>query len=149
MCHSSNCIPFFVLNIITSVFPFLCETWKSVTRPLNVWRVQWMVIYFIVLSSHVVEANSLWSSDAIWRHRSGSTLGKWSLLDGTKPLPEPMLIVRSSGNHLKAISKELPRPSVAKISLKITFIKCHSNHPGVNELKHYFADPWYISIWFN
>ena len=39
--------------------------------------------------------NSLWPSDAIWRHRSGSTLAQVMasalLPDGTKPLPEPLL----------------------------------------------------------
>ena len=37
--------------------------------------------------------NTLWPSNAIWRHRSGSTLAQVMALlpDGTKPLPEPML----------------------------------------------------------
>ena len=42
--------------------------------------------------------NSLWPSDAIWRHWSWSALAQAMpssryLLDGTKPLPEPMLII--------------------------------------------------------
>ena len=85
------------------------------------------------MSSRVFAVNTLRFSDAIWRHKSGSTLGKWLLLDGTKPLPEPMLTVRSSGNYLKAILQEVPRPSVTKIS----FIRCHVNHPGAWEM-------WYL-----
>ena len=50
--------------------------------------------------------NSLWPSDAIWQQRSGSTL---------------------------AISQEMPQPSIndTKIGLKITYLKFHSNFPGV------------------
>ena len=39
--------------------------------------------------------NSLWLSDAIWRHRPGSDSGL--LLDGTKPLPETMLTYHQQG----------------------------------------------------
>ena len=51
------------------------------------------VIMWIIL-------NSLWPSDTIWRHRSGSTLVQVMaclLPDGTKPLPEPMLTYHQSG----------------------------------------------------
>ena len=39
--------------------------------------------------------NTLWPCDTIWRHKSGSILGQVKAncrYDGTKPLPEPMLI---------------------------------------------------------
>ena len=45
--------------------------------------------------------NSLRPSDAIWRHRSGSTLAQvmaWCLTYGTKPLPEPMLTYHLNWN---------------------------------------------------
>ena len=37
------------------------------------------------------------------------------------------LTVRSNDIHLMAISQEIPQPSVTKISLRITFLKLHSN----------------------
>ena len=53
--------------------------------------------------------------------------------DGTRPLPEPMLTDHHSSDiHIKAISQEMPHPSITKIQLIITFI---SNFPGANELK--------------
>ena len=36
--------------------------------------------------------------------------------------------------HIRAISQEMPQPSVTKIRLKITYLKFHSNFPGANEL---------------
>ena len=65
-----------------------------------------------------------WPGDAIWRHRSGSTLAQvmvgawrhqaitWTNVD----LPS----VRSNENHLRAISQEISQSSITKISLKIT-----------------------------
>ena len=44
-------------------------------------------------------------------------------------------LVKSSDSHIRAISKEMPQPSITKIGLKITYIKFHSNFPGANELK--------------
>ena len=62
--------------------------------------------------------------------------GNGLLPDGTKPLPEPMLTDhQSSDNQLRAISQKLPQSSITKISLNITYVKCHSNLPGDNELK--------------
>ena len=42
--------------------------------------------------------------------------------------------VKSSDNHIRATSQEIPQPSNTKIHLKITYIKFHSNFPGANEL---------------
>ena len=57
---------------------------------------QWekLKYWFQLLLNHIYFMNSLWPTDAIWRHRCGSTLAQvmdWCLHDGTKPLPEPML----------------------------------------------------------
>ena len=42
-----------------------------------------------------------------------------------------------SGNiYLRAISQEIPQPSVTKIRLKITYQHFHSNPSGVNELMY-------------
>ena len=43
--------------------------------------------------------------------------------------------MKSSDIHIRAISQEMPQPSITKISLKITCLKkFHSNFPGANEL---------------
>ena len=42
--------------------------------------------------------------------------------------------VRASDNYLRAISQEIPQPLITKISLKVTYLKFHSNLPGSNEL---------------
>ena len=44
--------------------------------------------------------------------------------------------MRSSDNHLRAISQEKPQPSITKVSLKITYLKFHSN-PPLSPLTHW------------
>ena len=44
--------------------------------------------------------------------------------------------MRSSDIHIRAISLEMPQPSITKMRLKITYLKCHWNFPGVNVLKY-------------
>ena len=80
--------------------------------------------------------NSLWPSDTIWRHESGSTLAQvmawrhqaitWTNVD--------LSSVRSCGIHLSAILQEIRQQSVTEISLKIAYLNFCSNPPGVNEL---------------
>ena len=78
----------------------------------------------------------------ICRHRSGSTLvevGNGLLPDGTKPLPEPMLTDHQWSPVtfilvIRAISQEMPQPSITEIHLKMTYLKFHSNFPQANEL---------------
>ena len=48
--------------------------------------------------------------------------------------------VKSRDIHIRAISQEMPQPSITKISLKIMCIKFHSNLPGANEFKQ--NDVW-------
>ena len=43
--------------------------------------------------------------------------------------------MKSSDIQIRAISQEMPQPSITKICLKITCLKFHSNFPGANELK--------------
>ena len=45
--------------------------------------------------------------------------------------------MKSIDIHMRAISQEMPQPSITKISLKITYLKFHSNFPGANELKYW------------
>ena len=41
---------------------------------------------------------------------------------------------KSSDIHIRAISQEMPQPSITKIRLKITCLKFYWNSPGANEL---------------
>ena len=66
----------------------------------------------------------------------------WSLCfcsSDTKPLPEPTYVdlppVKSCDNHMWAISQEIPQPSVDDISLKIAYLKFHSDIPGANQFR--------------
>ena len=59
------------------------------------------------------------------------------LPDGTKPLPEPMLTDDQWSPHdihIRAISQEMPQPSITEICLKITYLNFHSDFPGASEL---------------
>ena len=53
--------------------------------------------------------------------------------------------MKSSDIHIRAISLEMPQPSIIKICLKIINLNFHSNFPGANELKllvlKYSGDP--------
>ena len=99
--------------------------------------------------------NSLWPSDAIWRQRSGSRLAQvmaccltphaitWTNVDRSS--------VKSSDIHIRAISQEMPQPSIIKISLKITYLKFHSNFPWAKELIFHwslFLKAWINHHWF-
>ena len=60
-----------------------------------------------------------------WRHQAIT----WTNIDLSSG--------RSSGIHLSAILQEIPqipKPPIAKISLKITYLNFHWNLPGANEL---------------
>ena len=57
-----------------------------------------------------------------WRHQAIT----WTNVDWSS--------VKSSDIHIRAISQEMPQPSITKICLKIAFLKFHLNFPGANEL---------------
>ena len=89
------------------------------------------------LSFALCSIYSLRPTDAIWRHRSGSTLAQviawwhqaitWTNVN--------LSSVRSSGIHLRAISWEIPQPLFTKVGLKITYLKLIWNLPGANDLR--------------
>ena len=90
---------------------------------------------------------ALWPSDGIWGQRSRWTL-VWVMaccmmapshyrytMAPSYCLNQCWLIIRQSSDiRFKIISLVIPQPSITKISLKITYLKLHSNLPGVNEL---------------
>ena len=63
----------------------------------------------------------MWPSDAIWHQAITWTNVNWSS-------------VESSDIHIRAVSQEMPQPSISKICLKIACLKFHSNFPGPNVL---------------
>ena len=74
----------------------------------------------------------------IWRHRLGSTFAQlmaccW-LHQALTCTNVDSSSVRPSDTHLRAISQEIPQPSVTEISSKITYLKFHLMPPGVKEL---------------
>ena len=83
--------------------------------------------YIIIFMYAQYLFNSLWLSDAIWRQRSGSTLAQimaccllhqaitWTNVDWSS--------VKSSDIHIKAISQEMPQPSITEICLEMTYQK--------------------------
>ena len=64
--------------------------------------------------------------------------GNGLLPDGTKPLLEPMLTYHQYGpeTFIWGISQSIPQLSTTGITLKIPYLKFHSNLPGADELTH-------------
>ena len=83
--------------------------------------------------------NSLWPSDAIWRHRSGSTLAQVMACYLTAPshyLNQCWLIISKIQCHSSEGNFERDALAIilTKVTLKITSLKFHPNLPGANEL---------------
>ena len=78
--------------------------------------------------------NSLWPSDVIWRHRSGSTLVQTMAccLKAPSHCRNKCWLIISGVRHLGTISQEIHQPKISKISMKMTYLKFHSNRPGDN-----------------
>ena len=89
--------------------------------------------------------NPLWSSDTIWRHKSGSTLVQamaCCLMAPSHYLNQCWLIISAVRGH-SGVSQEITQPSVTKVSLIITYPK-YSRGQWVNE-----AGLWYVSLGFS
>ena len=82
------------------------------------------LVHWYIFVLHQV---SLWLSDAIWQHKSGSTLAQVMACCLTAPshnLNQCWLpISKVQWHHLRANLQEITRPSIAWISFKITFIQ--------------------------
>ena len=81
--------------------------------------------------------NPSWSSDSICCRRPLSILVQvmvaWQL-EAITWTNFDLLSMRSSDNHLTAISQEIPQPSITKISLEITYLKFYLTLPGANAM---------------
>ena len=99
----------------------------------------------------ISEFNSLWPSDTIWRHRSGSTLAQVMACCLTAPshyLNQCWLIINKVQWHSSEhnYTRDTSAPKI-KISLKMTYLKFHLNLPGANELRWVFVtDSVYCNI---
>ena len=122
-------------------------SWHQIgTRPSATTMLTQLWLYCHV--SHITAINSFWPSDTKWQHRSGSPLARvmacclmhqaitWTNVDWSS--------VKSSDIHIRAISQEMPQPSVTKILLKITYLKVYQNLPLANELKTMFEGGFLI-----
>ena len=91
----------------------------------------------------------MWRNDAIWRHRSGSTVAQVMACCLTAPshyLNQCWLIIKGfCGIFLRTFSQETPPPSIIKIRLNITYIKLDLNVPGANEFKKFSSTR--VNVW--
>ena len=84
---------------------------------------------------HFCKFNLLWPNDALWRHKSRSTLAQvMAWCQATTWTSAELSSVSSSGIQLSVIWPAIIHPSsTTKINLKITCLKFYSNLPGANE----------------
>ena len=95
------------LCICLSLAPSICPKWPYYYSKLC--GSQWV--------------NSLWPSDAIWQHRSGSTLAQvmaCCLMAPSHYLNQFWSLVTYCGIHLRAVSQEILKIPIMDMSLKIT-----------------------------
>ena len=86
--------------------------------------------------SQLTHVNSLWASDAIWWHRSGSTLVqvKARCLTAQRHYLNQCQLVISEVQWHSYEGEKISRLSITKFSLEITYLRFHPNVPGTNEL---------------
>ena len=86
--------------------------------------------------------NSLWPSDAMWCHRTSSTLVDvmaCCLMAPSHYINQCLLIIsgvlwQSPEGNCTENAQDKTQPSISKISFAIICLKLHSNRPGTNEL---------------
>ena len=90
------------------------------------------------IQSNDEEINSLWSSDAILRHRSESTLAQRMACCLTAPshyLNQCWLFINEVQQHSSDSNFTTDTSAISsKISMRITWMKFHSKLSGANEL---------------
>ena len=94
-----------------------------------------------------LHCNSLWPSDAIWQHWSGSTLAQvmaWCHQAPSHYLKQCWSMMRSIGIQLTSISQQVLNTPTPNMDLKITFLKLQPYLPGANELN---VDNYSLTLW--
>ena len=102
-------------------------TWKKWSCPFYISWYQLVWLLGCSLKIFFLSFNLLRLSDAIWRHRSGSTLAQvmaCCLMAPSHYLNQCWLII-SKIQLLMAISQEIHQSSMTKINMKITHLKCY------------------------
>ena len=77
------------------------------------------------------------ASETLVKQPPGSTLAQvmaWCLTAPSHYLKQSWLIISEVQRQIRAISQEMPQPSVTKIPSKFTYVKFHLYFPGANEL---------------
>ena len=88
------------------------------------------------------KVNSSWPIDAIWQHRSGSTLAQvmaWCLMAPSHYLNQCWFIISEVLWHSPGGNFMLKIP-ILNMSLKITNLRLQPHIPGTNELTHWGRD---------
>ena len=126
------------LSLIRNDFNCLCHL--SVEKWLKKCK---YIFIFPKNEFRATRSNSLWPSDAICWHRTGSKLAQvawqhqavtWINVD-LSYLSSTVQWHSSRGNF----TKKTPHPSITNISLKISCLKFHFNLPGVIELLRWMS----------
>ena len=96
----------------------LCEVWGKITMRYRecivlkaLWRKYWQGL---LLPYNPFMMNSLWPSDTLWWQI-------WVIIGSGNGLV--LSSVKSSDIHIRALSLEMPQPSVTEIRFKITHLK--------------------------
>ena len=94
--------------------------------------------YYSLGHQYISTINSLWPDDAIRRHGTRSTLAQVMACCLTAPSHYlnhvDLILVRSHGIHLRALSLVDVKIQINKTRLKIAVLKWHLGTPGTNEL---------------
>ena len=93
---------------------------------------------------------SLWPSDAIWSHRSGSTLAQimaCCLMSPSHYLKQCWFVMnRVLWHYVKSTSPQVLKISIDQMNLKCTLETFLTHLPGINELYTNTLVPW--SLWW-
>ena len=111
------------------------EVYESIDKML---KEIWMIYLRNITLIYLRNINSLWPSDAIWWHRSGSTLAQVMacyLMAPSLYLNQYWLIISEVLWHSPEGNFTGDAKDILDMSLKITDLRLQPHLPGVNELK--------------
>ena len=130
--HRANIICCIMYPTLNKSYLILSSSYLITMMSYRWYFASWLVLLVTVW------VNSLWPNDAIWRHRSGSTLAQvmaCCLMAPSHYLNQCWLIINKVQRHLAERNfTRKTQPSVTKVISKITYPKFNLNLPGSNEL---------------
>ena len=128
-------------NQVTIPVVIHCGKWQQLLIYLKFNLHPKVKVKAYVLELHPCYFNSLLSSNAIWWHRSGSTLAQvmaCCLMAPSHYLNHCWLIITGVRSNPRALSKGLMKLILSKLSV-ITLSKLLPHLPGAKELSHPFT----------